>query len=215
MPNNYHLPTCLPAGRTTNHKQTNAFTLMSKALKESLGFTLIELLVSIAILSLVGILAIPNFTSFEKTQVLENEAETLSINLKKARVGAQTKTKCSIVESVGWRFTMIDKTTYKTENLCLDILQPLGTNSPLPSPSAEINQSVKLKSGIEFTSVITESSSCLLTEVLTIDFIANDVNFKCNGNDLLGNTLEIEVKDIKTSDSKTVKTNKAGSIYYE
>lgn len=59
------------------------------------GFTLVEILVAIAIISIISVIAIPNFRRFSEETVLKNEVSTLVQVLKKAQSNAQASLNCA------------------------------------------------------------------------------------------------------------------------
>jgi type IV fimbrial biogenesis protein FimT len=67
---------------------------------KSFGFTLIELLIAIALLAIVGSLAVPSFQLMVANQGVSNSASDLMTDVMQARSIAMAKNKQSVMESV-------------------------------------------------------------------------------------------------------------------
>ncbi len=178
---------------------------------ESNGFTLIELLVVVAIISgMMGVL-IPQITSFQKAQTLQNTAANLASNIKAARNRALSGVKCSETTSASSWSLKFNDASYQLETTCSDV-----GPSPTPSPLAIYNlpSDIRISGFIKDDNVV---SLCGAGSQFRISFknISGAINFKDQVSCLLENAQKVTVVLIQNLDpSKTVKVSidKGGSI---
>lgn len=174
------------------------------------GFTLIEILISIAIIALLGVVAIPNLKTFNEGQNLNNAASDLGSMLHTAQINAQTGAKCkngytSVEDSNDnipggtWKVTVSSTGFTLQASKCQNL-----TASPLPfpigDPFAEIHPYAQYSSGISLYSI----TNCSLS---------NQIIFTQN-NTSLSTTCSVVLQDtiINGNKYKTICIDKGGAI---
>ncbi len=173
--------------------------------KKSTGYTLIEILITITILSLVGIISIPNLRNYSKNQDLKNSASSLKDALSNAQSASISGIKCSTKPSVQWSIKLNPTTIlgtqqgYQVRLFCLD---PLVDTVSTPEPKAIF----------VFPSSITMSTTCSpTTRNIDIIFTGRTPSFDCND----GNkptTFSITLTNASINKSVSININSQGVI---
>lgn len=97
-------------------------TILPQRTARQTGYSLIELLIVISIISVLVVLLIPQFNSFNQSQVLQNTASQLQSNLRTAQNNAISGVKCNINEPASsWQIIFTEgseQDNYEIKALC-------------------------------------------------------------------------------------------------
>ncbi len=112
------------------------------------GFTLIELIIVIAIMAAFMALVLPRFFNFNKSQDLQNEAESLKLALRTIQNNALSGVnKCTNARSSSWFIKILQRSSdnviyYQTGELCSDattvLLEPYYLTSDVSIDKVEL-----------------------------------------------------------------------------
>lgn len=162
------------------------------------GFTLIELLVVVAIMALVGVVAIANFRTFGEDKNLNNAALDIQTLLRSAQTNASTNLKCNIQNNSIWQVEFLNSTT-------LNLKCQEGMSPPLLKKTLQFGDNIVIQS-------VSGPASCPAGTPFTVNFapISSQINFF--GYDTC-KSVTIIIKNNKTGTVKSLTVEKGGRVY--
>lgn len=160
------------------------------------GFTLLEILVSIAIISLVSAVILPNLTSFNSGQQVKIVASELKNTLKNASSRSSSNIKCSGTKaSSAWVVTINNNpVSFNLRPICDD------QSTPAPFYQSALTQPPTI-----------EASSCNTSFPAVLTFMPNSFTYTCNGISGSGD-FSITLKETSTSQTATITVTRGGVI---
>lgn len=180
----------------------------------SKGFTLIEILVAIAIIGLIGVVAIPNYRKFQEDQQVTTDSGNLVQALKLAQSNALTSVQSpqcsppSFSVTVGWD-VLVTQTDFTIYPVC-------GTNLADPGTTSSNNYS---QGAVQNSTTEKITTPCVASpykyEVL---FTASNgqpiINTQCNGGGftLFNSATPVELDVIYNTTTKVISINRGGGI---
>lgn len=182
------------------------------------GFTLIELLVVVMMIAGVTALVLPQFSSFNRSQSVQNAAEELQSALRFAQSSASSGVQCDLTSTQAsyWYLKFFDSSGYKIETTCSG--SEVGPLTPTPTPS--FIKVYPFPSGVTVDKILIQTpllDDCPQSPPQRITFsnIAGAVRFPDTETDCstqgVSSKLKITLKS--GSDSMSVIVEKGGSIY--
>lgn len=179
--------------------------------KKKLGFTLIELLLVIAIMGALVVILLPQFSRFNKDQILQDAASSLQGNLRKAQNNATSGTKCnSDTPAANWRIKFSNSASYNLETTC---------NEPAAVPV--LRTAYSFPENIRIAQIAFDNADCYVSgesiDNFAINFnnISGKVSFESTGC-VNSNYTQMEIVLELNSDPNqrmSVVAEKGGSIY--
>jgi prepilin-type N-terminal cleavage/methylation domain-containing protein len=180
---------------------------MSKLSFDSVnGFTLIELLVAIAIMAIVGVISLANYSSFGEDQKLKNGSLDIQSLYKIAQTNTSSNTVCSGSNGAKWIVKFSSLTS-------LDLVcQPSGGVE-----SSSVKNLNLATNSLTITSIkSTSDANCTATlpARVSYDAITAKINFSDNTQQACissATSLTVNLQNTKNSNTTTVVINKGGT----
>ncbi len=163
------------------------------------GFTIIEILISIAILSTLAVLGIPNLRKFSENSVIDTTYSDFTRVLKQAQTGSVSAQSCANGIATNWA-VLVNGTTYRTLVSCKNL--------------STLSLTSELRSNNKFPLTVSVTSpDCTPLTTAEVDFTGSNIAFLCNGAPLSTPSFTFVLKDAKTNLTKSIKISSGGAIY--
>lgn len=186
-------------------------------MQKSYGFTLVELLVAVAIIGIITVAILPQFSTFNKGQTLQNEAARLQTALRVAQNNATSGLKCNTTTgALSWK-VYLSTYTYTTSSICGGTISPTPTGTSTSYTFPGITLSKIVISSITFdtcaNNVIYQGASVVFSN------ISGQVSFEtvgCPANSLASAskmTITLRSTDTNPYTYKDVVIERGGGIY--
>ena len=158
------------------------------------AFTLVELLVVTAIMAILGVYVIANYTSFGEDQNLKNAALDIQGLLRNAQANATSNTKCAGTFFATWQVEVLNSTTFN--------LKCSASVTPQKTLQLTANNEIKVVSG--------DDASCPAIP-FSISFAPISGSIDLGG--VSCTSLTFTIKNTKTGTLKDLTINKGGRVY--
>lgn len=173
------------------------------------AFTLIELIVVLAIMAIISVYTLANYSSFGDDQNLKNAVLDVQSLLRQAQTNASSNVKCDQKAGAVWQAVFSSDAVTATTNLsCQD---PLPSPSPSPSPTPTSKKVKQLGPNLIILNPSGNGSSCPSSLPFIISFAPLSGQINLGGANCT--SLTITVKNIKTNKTLDLYIDQGGRIY--
>lgn len=167
------------------------------------GFTLLEILAVVAIMATLVVVIVPQLTSFNKSQALDQGANQLQTALRTVQNNAQTGVVCTnnTDRASGWHLQFVDNSSYIIEPSC-----------PAPTP---VPTTVSLPANVVIQSIMVDTCTANTNSSIQFSNVVGIVDFVNTGCNIVANSKMIISLQLGTDTSRSVKVimDKGGSVY--
>lgn len=179
------------------------------------GYTIVELIIVIAVMVIIGVVAIANYGAFGKDQALQRGVSDIQSFIRTAQTNATARVPCPPTSSSDTDAGASWKIKFNTDGVTLSMFCQLGSSGPEIDLSGTANKyKYTLGNNVSVYRLNTDNINCAPSQSYVITFapLYGDVTFTDGGCAASPNLLII-LRNSSTGSTKNLVIDKGGSVY--